>query len=668
MEPITQKLGSVKIISMDETTATVGGYGVVFGGYDLEGDTFRADTDYNLPLVPVKMVFYDHSLGDVTHDIGRVTNDSIKMDDKGLWIEAQLDRSAEYVDQVLKLIEDGVMGWSSGSVAHLARKGAGYIKSWPIVEFSLTPTPAEPRTLGVERIKALAMVSPNLEALIDTGRQPESNATVDEPKQVEVKTIQKEDEIIMSDQDATPTPDNSEVLAAIAGIAESTKALGARLEAIENKPVNELKPDVKSVNINTVTYDTGQYDNTDTGALALAASVVKAAGKHVPDELYKAIGLRLEGDNQSNRGSMSAKSFSTAAHAFKSFSRGVKANELHYSTQSGAVDEWIGVAYSGELWDLIRNETMVLRRLGSPVMVPRGAESVTIPTLTGGVTYYKVAEATSMGANPGATTNTVKTSKQTVSNASLTLATMGAGVTWTGEVDHGSVVNHAEQLRRDLVISGSEYMEAIFINGDTDASATTNINDIGGTPAANDWFLITNGFRKSPLITTTANSRAGGSLTSADFLETVKLMGEGGRNALDTTKVGFIVDPATHYKALQLADVKTRDVFNGATIESGRLTGIYGYSVDVSAEMHKGATGLLANTSGLVDLDTQANNTTGSILAVRWDQWQWGHSGEMTIEAERVPRANATEITALTRIGLIQRDTEASAISYGLTI
>jgi hypothetical protein len=211
-------------------------------------------------------------------------------------------------------------------------------------------------------------------------------------------------------------------------------------------------------------------------------------------------------------------------------------------------------------------------------------------------------------------------------------------------------------------------MEAIFINGDTDASATTNINDIGGTPDANDWFLITNGFRKSPLITTTANSRAGGSLTSADFLETVKLMGEGGRNALDTTKVGFIVDPATHYKALQLADVKTRDVFNGATIESGRLTGIYGYSVDVSAEMHKGATGLLANTSGLVDLDTQGNNTTGSILAVRWDQWQWGHSGEMTIEAERVPRANATEITALTRIGLIQRDTEASAISYGLTI
>jgi phage head maturation protease len=665
MEEQRTTIGAVKLIGMDDSTATVGGYGVVFGGRDLEGDTFGPDTDYKLDLVPAKLVFYDHTLGDVTHDLGRVTNDAIKVDDKGLWIEAQLDRSAAYVDEVLKLVEAGVLGWSSGSIAHLARAEKGMIKSWPIVEFSLTPTPAEPRTIGVERIKALAAVYPNLEALQEAPGNGAVNATATEAEAVEIKSNNEEVNDMSDEQTTTaPAADNSEVLAAIGQLAESVKAVSGRIEAIENKPVNEQPP---AVNIVTKSVDTRQYDNIETGALALGLSIVKAAGKPVSESLYKAVAMRLEGDADMNRGPMSVKSYNEAARAFKSFARGIKANELVYSTQTDAANEWIGVAYSGELWDLVRNATMIWNRIPE-IPVPMGVESVVIPTLEASPTFYKVAEATAQGANPGATTNTVTTSKPTTGNATMTLSKLGAGVTFTGEVNESSVLPFAQYLRNDLVQTHAEYMDAIALNGDTDASATTNINDIAGTPAATDWFLTANGFRKSALVTNTANSRDGGSLTSADFIETVKLMGAAGREAMDRNRVSFVLDPATHWAAMQLADVKTRDVFNGATIENGMLASIWGYEVLVSAEMHRGSTSLLANSAGKVDLDTQGNNTLGAILAVRWDQWRRGEMRRITIEAERVPRADATEITALSRFGLVQRFTEGAAISYNLTV
>jgi HK97 family phage major capsid protein/HK97 family phage prohead protease len=143
----------VKIIAEDANSATVGGYGVVFGGRDLTGDQFTADTDFNLGYVPAPAVFYDHTMTGLNHRLGEVVK--ITKDEKGLWIEAQLQRSAEYVDEVLQLVKKGVLGWSSGSISHLVRREKGVIKNWTIAEFSLTPTPAEPRTIGVTQLKTI---------------------------------------------------------------------------------------------------------------------------------------------------------------------------------------------------------------------------------------------------------------------------------------------------------------------------------------------------------------------------------------------------------------------------------------------------------------------------------------------------------------------------------
>jgi len=88
----------------------------------------------------------------------------------------------------------------------------------------------------------------------------------------------------------------------------------------------------------------------------------------------------------------------------------------------------------------------------------------------------------------------------------------------------------------------------------------------------------------------------------------------------------------------------------------------------MSHHMHKAATTRLALASGKVDGATPTNGTTGSILAVRWDQWRFGYKRRMTIESTRIPAADSTEIVALMRFGLVNRDTEASAISYNVTV
>jgi len=641
------QLVTVKALTAD--TATVAGYGVIFGGADLEGDTFTKSTNYMLDLVPAKPVCYDHTMSaKVSHVIGTVK--SVTADETGLWVEAELKRSEDYVDAVLELINRGVIGWSSGSVPHLVRREAKSITQWPVIEWSLTPTPAEPRTLGVERIKSMdTEQNETTEAAVPQVEQSTAPAVVTDTttEQPIVSDIPTEEKAIMSE----------ELTALSAQIAE-LKALMAAQPATNPAGFQTAAPAV-------ITSETRKYDNIETGDLALLIETTKSAkavgrSSGPSADAYKALAMRLESAETGKSEPLS--------HAVKSFKqRGLKANELNYSTLASYGDEWVGVAYSGVLWEAIRQETRIVSMLPT-IEVPQGAESVVIPLESTDPIWYKVAQATAMSSNPGGIpTNTVTASRVGSAAATMTLSKLGARVIWTGEMEEDSMIPFVSELRRQLTTSGAEYLEAAVIDGDTAAGATTNINYIVGTPGGSEYFMTVDGFRKLALVTNTANSRDGGVLASGDFLETVKLMGVGGVNA-DKNKTAFIINSAVHFKALELADVKSRDIFNPATIENGLLAAIYGFPIYVSHHMHKAATTRLALASGKVDGATPTNGTTGSILAVRWDQWRFGYKRRMTIESTRIPAADSTEIVALMRFGLINRDTEAAAISYNLTV
>ena len=139
----SDRLGSVK------------GYLVRFGSpdtTDLEGDYFTQSTDFGFPIkagqrVPLN-VYYHHGMDKM---IGKksIGTGYVKMDETGLWYEAQLDMADSYGEMIAKLCKQGKMGYSSGAAGHMVeRKSVGKaseITRWCIAEASITPTPAEYR-------------------------------------------------------------------------------------------------------------------------------------------------------------------------------------------------------------------------------------------------------------------------------------------------------------------------------------------------------------------------------------------------------------------------------------------------------------------------------------------------------------------------------------------
>ena len=704
---------AVHIKSKTDDHLVVAGWGVVFGGEDVVGDTFTKDTDFMLNLVPEKLIFYDHTQSEVEHLIGK----SILVENKdsdsiaGLWVEAQLERHRAYVEEIEELINKGVLGWSSGSAGHLIRYvGGGWqgkIKRWPIIEFSLTPTPAEPRTIGVESIKHLKSIYKKAGIELPDGLDDEPKASLREAAARDRrKTTTSTKRYKMEPKELTPrdledakAEGRKEVEAEITAEAEyqaDLKKAGddavktykdARAEEEKEKEDNAKEDAKKDRRLPTdgegiadkdvyaaKFANTWMYDELDVGEHALMTRLLIETGKQgrsegPTEDNLKALAIKIVEDKENPRDHIRTKMAMKKAGMPLGATK--VANALNQSTLAGFGDEWVVVANSSDLWDKIRLGVSVVKEIPS-VVIPQGAESILIPLQAASPTFYTVAQASAQDSNPGPITRTVTTSKLATANATLSAGKMGAAVYYTGELVEDSIIPWAAELRSDLVTEGAEVLEHIVIDGDTETGATTNINDIGGTPGSTDVFLLFNGFRKLALVTNTANSRDGGALTVEDFLETVKLMGIAGKNAVMKDKVAFIIDLNTHWKALELAKIQSKDVFSAPTIEGANLTGLFGYKVIASANMHRtnqdATYGLQANTAGKVDLDTPANNTKGAILAVRWDQWRMGFKRLMTIETTRVPSADSTELVALMRVGLLNRDNEASAISYNIGV
>jgi len=156
----SDRLGSVK------------GYLVRFGSpdtTDLEGDYFTPQTDFGFPIkagerVPLN-VYYHHGMDKM---IGKksIGTGYVKMDETGLWYEAQLDMADEYGNMIAKLCKQGKMGYSSGAAGHMVeRKSVGKaseITRWCIAEASITPTPAEYRN-SVKSLEDMYSMEPMME-------------------------------------------------------------------------------------------------------------------------------------------------------------------------------------------------------------------------------------------------------------------------------------------------------------------------------------------------------------------------------------------------------------------------------------------------------------------------------------------------------------------------
>ena len=707
---------ALKAIGKTDDELTVQNYMVLFGGRDMTGaavhgyETGKKNADGStgefftkatafdsdltqLNLLPVSWEHHKEPTESADIAIGKVDWKSIVIDDIGLLVNRILSRRSKFVQAIEPLIEAGLIG-SSSEAFPMAKKATGEITEWPVLGDTLTVQPFDVRMLDdnpvlMKAVKQLAAEYPNLKALIPEAARKtatdDAMVTTTRPDiDLEIVTNEVDDmteEELLAVLDARDKKMEAEKAAAAKQQADNDAAVEARVAA----EVAKLKPDNDpSFGAPYVAKhaEAWQYDNHEAADLATALEVVHKAYKGARnrnEHMVKALALRLESDEakdvteRTGPGGMSIETAGpqkVAASFMKAVN--VKANETDFSTNAGYGDEWIGVSYSGQLWEQVRTAAEVANRVPS-FEFPAGAESMVIPLESTDNIWYLVAQA---GDPSDSTTRiglTVPAKALATAQTTMTLGKLGSSTYFTGEMVEDAVLPFAAQLRTQIGISGGEILDHVVIDGDTETGASANINDIASTPDGGEAFLIFNGFRKSPLVTTTANARSGGTLTTDDYLDTVKLMGPAGKVAYDTRMTSFIIDPNTHWKSLPLADVKTKDIFANPTIENGRLVQIYGYEVITSYFMHFAS---LVNTTyeyrteatGKIDLNTAADNTKGAILAVRWDYWRLGFRRRVTTEVERIPRADSWDITSLMRLGLTQRDTEASAISYNLTV
>ena len=235
----------LKILEQDDSQAVIGGYGVVFGGVDLDGETFTAETDFMLDLVPRKLVYIDHSEATFTTDDGKrikltAIDDpvgevlEVTPDDVGLYMRLQIDKANRYWNIVEQMLATGKAGLSSGTIGHLARRKGSEITRWPIVEESITLTPAEPRTVaGVTRLKHLVEANPELEAIVTEadGTPAVGDAATDE---AEANQIETTIQIVESDDMAEET--QAKVAALTEKVDGLSDSLNKIMEVMENSP------------------------------------------------------------------------------------------------------------------------------------------------------------------------------------------------------------------------------------------------------------------------------------------------------------------------------------------------------------------------------------------------------------------------------------------------
>ena len=240
-------------------------------------------------------------------------------------------------------------------------------------------------------------------------------------------------------------------------------------------------------------------------------------------------------------------------------------------------------------------------------------------------------------------------------------------VGFSSEAEEDSIIPFIPQLREQGIRAMANAVDNVILNGDTTTTASTNINDIAGTPAATDKFLIFNGLLKNALVTGAATQAVNASNT-APTLAMIRLL----RSKLYSTLNAYglrpddlvmFVDPYTWFKMLSIDEINAW-LNNGrnATVNNGMLPNIDGIPVWPSQEMG------LANSAGKIDQDTTTNNTYGRIVMAAKTGWTIGYRRQVTTNVDYLSYYDSYQMTATLRIALINKDGYASSTLFGINV
>lgn len=443
---------------LDATEGRVGGYLIVWGhpsARDLQGEFFTPQTELGLDWYAERPVLYHHGLDGQLKAAVIGVIDTLRPDDVGVWAEAQLDMRQRYVRAVQRLVDKGVLGWSSGSLPHLVQvDDDGHITHWPIVEGSLTPTPAEPRRTDVQTIKsAYDALGLDVERLgIEAQSNPQRRG---ESRFAQPKSENQGD--TMQDDIQTIDPPARRRLP----LAEHDA-----LKATSDAQITVGSP----------------FDNMDAMDLLHGYMLLRAAKSfHGVSQRYaNALAHKVRKSNLS----------------------AMKADELSYSTQAGYGDEWVPELWSAQIWHKARQDNVLLPLFRAIEMPSNPFE---LPIEGTDPTVYFVPETSDEAHLSLASGNPIPDSKVGSGKVQLAAKKLALRVGFSAELVEDAILPVLNIYREQAMRAIADSIDYVLLNGDTESGATGNINSDHTTPGATSRYLAFDGLRKLPLVTTTAN-------------------------------------------------------------------------------------------------------------------------------------------------------------------
>ena len=588
----------------------VGGYLVVWGDdarRDLQGEYFSPETDLGLDWYPRRPVLYQHGLDGALGPalIGQI--EAMQPDSVGLWVEAQLDLRRRWARAVLDLVRQGALGWSSGSLPHLVEIEAdGHIRRWPIVEGSLTPTPAEPRYTDAVAVKAA------YQAL----GLPVGRLALDKQHNREQADDDQGGSMTIHEHDSSANGGAIKRLPAAQSTATPTVEVRSKYAGLDA---------VDMAFMHTWLSRSGQWTPS-------AAFMRELASK-----TYRAV----------ERGELDAGAVRDLP---------VKSDELMHTGLSGYGSEWVPDVWSSELWRKARAENVILPLFRTFEMPANPYE---LPISGTDPTVYYVPETQdeddlTLGASNPIPDSQIGSGKVTLSAKKLALR-----VGFSAELVEDAALPLIPLYREQALRVMADAIDHVLLNGDTTTGATGNINSDDAAPDATAKYLAFDGLRKLSLVTTTANALDANGAPSVALLRTARFL-MSSRYALRPKDCAWIVDGSTYAKLLSDTNLATVDKFGPhATVLTGEIAKVDGVPVLVSAEMPLTQADGKANTTG---------NTKGQAVCVYRPGWVVGYRRRVAATMDYLPYYDAYQMVATVRLAFAPFDDYVASLLYNITV
>lgn len=620
--------------SLDPVEGRVGGYLVIWGDAtqrDLQGEYFTPETDLGLDWYAERPMLYHHGLDGNLKAAVIGTIDTLQADSTGIWAEAQLDLRKRYVRAVQRLIDQGILAWSSGSLAHLVEvEDDGHIKRWPIVEGSLTPTPAEPRRTDVHTIKSayealgLDVHHLHLAFAIELGRRNTDDQSSEEEENMDFSEDEEGQQDKQGDENDTPINEEDE---------EESKNRMQRNQTPPRKHLPYSQRDARRTNIMVGS----EFDTLDALDMLHGYMLLRASKSFhgVSERFSNALAHKL-----GQRGLMAMKS-----------------DELAYTTQTGFGDEWVPELWSAQIWQKARQDNTVLPLFRS---IEMPSNPFNLPIEGTDPTVYFVPETqheTNLSLGSG---NTIPDSKIGSGNVQLSAKKLALRVGFSSELVEDSIVPVLNIYREQAVRAIADSIDFVLLNGDTTNAATGNINSDAADPADTERYLAMDGLRKLPLVTATANA-----IDMANAAPTLAKLREA-RFAMPTkysarpTDLAWIVDGNTYAQLLGMDEFLTMDKAGPlATAQTGQIGFVDGIPVFISAEMP------LTEADGKVGGGT---NNRGTAVCVYRPGWFVGYRRRIAVSVDYLPYYDSYQLTATVRLAFANFDSDVASMLYNIAV